>query len=123
MVFDHRAGFARPERFPGAARVVSAVREKFAAAGRTPRRRDGTLPERGDFIGRLPLRQRRGRGAGAVRPLTSTPRPPPHPLIRATDAPGRATMRAGVDSVRRCDSARTLSVYSETLAASGEHGA
>ena len=31
VVFDHRAGFARPERFPGAARVVTAAREEFAA--------------------------------------------------------------------------------------------
>lgn len=32
VVFDHRAAFARPQRFPGAARVVTAAREEFAAA-------------------------------------------------------------------------------------------
>ena len=32
VVFDHRAGFARPERFPGAANVVTAAREEFATA-------------------------------------------------------------------------------------------
>ena len=32
VVFDHRAAFARPERFPGAARVVTGAREEFAAA-------------------------------------------------------------------------------------------
>ena len=32
VVFDHRAAFARPERFPGASRVVTAAREEFAAA-------------------------------------------------------------------------------------------
>lgn len=32
VVFDHRAGFARPERFPDAARVVTAAREELAAA-------------------------------------------------------------------------------------------
>ena len=32
VVFDHRAAFARPERFPGASRVVTGAREEFAAA-------------------------------------------------------------------------------------------
>ena len=32
VVFDHRAAFARPERFPGAARVATGAREEFAAA-------------------------------------------------------------------------------------------
>ena len=32
VVFDHRAAFARPQRFPGAARVVTAAREEFSAA-------------------------------------------------------------------------------------------
>ena len=32
VVFDHRAGFARPERFPDALRVVSAPREEFSRA-------------------------------------------------------------------------------------------
>ena len=32
LVFDHRAAFARPERFPDAARVVTAAREEFATA-------------------------------------------------------------------------------------------
>ena len=32
VVFDHRAAFARPERFPGAVRVVTGAREEFAAA-------------------------------------------------------------------------------------------
>ena len=32
LVFDHRAAFARPERFPGASRVVTGAREEFAAA-------------------------------------------------------------------------------------------
>lgn len=32
VVFDHRAAFARPERFPGAVRVVTAAREEFARA-------------------------------------------------------------------------------------------
>ena len=32
VVFDHRAAFARPERFPAAARVVTGAREEFAAA-------------------------------------------------------------------------------------------
>lgn len=32
LVFDHRASFARPERFPGAVRVVTAAREEFSAA-------------------------------------------------------------------------------------------
>jgi xanthine/CO dehydrogenase XdhC/CoxF family maturation factor len=32
VVFDHRAGFARAERFPGAVRVVTAAREELAAA-------------------------------------------------------------------------------------------
>ena len=32
VVFDHRAAFARPERFPGADRVVTGAREEFAAA-------------------------------------------------------------------------------------------
>ena len=32
VVFDHRAAFARPERFSGAARVVTGAREEFAAA-------------------------------------------------------------------------------------------
>ena len=32
VVFDHRAAFARPERFPGASRVVTGAREGFAAA-------------------------------------------------------------------------------------------
>ena len=31
VVFDHRAAFARPERFPGAARVATGAREEFAA--------------------------------------------------------------------------------------------
>ena len=32
VVFDHRAAFARPERFPGASHVVTGAREEFAAA-------------------------------------------------------------------------------------------
>ena len=32
VVFDHRAAFARPERFPGASRVLTGAREEFAAA-------------------------------------------------------------------------------------------
>ena len=32
VVFDHRAGFARPERFPDALRVASAPREEFSSA-------------------------------------------------------------------------------------------
>lgn len=32
LVFDHRASFARPERFPDAVRVVTAAREEFSAA-------------------------------------------------------------------------------------------
>lgn len=32
LVFDHRASFARPDRFPGAVRVVTAAREEFSAA-------------------------------------------------------------------------------------------
>ena len=32
VVFDHRAAFARPERFPGADRVATGAREEFAAA-------------------------------------------------------------------------------------------
>ena len=32
LVFDHRAAFARPERFPGAVRVATAAREEFSAA-------------------------------------------------------------------------------------------
>ena len=32
LVFDHRAAFARPERFPGAVRVVTAARVEFSAA-------------------------------------------------------------------------------------------
>ena len=32
VVFDHRAAFARPERFPGASRVLSGAREEFGAA-------------------------------------------------------------------------------------------
>lgn len=32
VVFDHRAAFALPQRFPGAARVVTAAREEFSAA-------------------------------------------------------------------------------------------
>lgn len=32
VVFDHRAAFARPQRFPGAARVVTAAREEFSKA-------------------------------------------------------------------------------------------
>ena len=32
VVFDHRAGFARPERFPDAVRVMTAAREELAAA-------------------------------------------------------------------------------------------
>ena len=31
VVFDHRAAFARPERFPGASRVVTGAREELAA--------------------------------------------------------------------------------------------
>lgn len=32
LVFDHRASFARPDRFPDAVRVVTAAREEFSAA-------------------------------------------------------------------------------------------
>lgn len=32
VVFDHRAAFTRPDRFPGAARVVTAAREEFSKA-------------------------------------------------------------------------------------------